>query len=70
VANARNALYAGNGIAFEQHGKHQLGLLERDVHAVQVVFTRLPKEFGALAALIPLVPLAVASLRLHSIQQL
>jgi hypothetical protein len=64
VMHAGYALDARNRITFEQHRENQLGFLGRDVHAVQVILARLLEELRALAALIPLVTLAVASLAL------
>jgi len=57
-----DALNARNTVAFKQKSEHQLGLFETEIHAVQRLFLRLQERLRALATLIPLITLAVASM--------
>jgi hypothetical protein len=59
-----NALDGRNGVPFKQELQDQLGLLDRQVHAVKRFVLRLPEPLRALAALIALVALTIASLAL------
>lgn len=61
VMNLGNALDGRNGITFEQEFEDHLGLLDRQVHAVQVIFPEFQEHLGALTALVALVTLAVTS---------
>lgn len=64
VMNPGYALYARNGITFEQQLENHFRLVDGRVHSVQVIFSRLQESLGALAALIPLVTFAVVSFAL------
>lgn len=61
VMNFRQSLDTRNAVHFEQQLENHLGFLDGQVHAVQRLLLRLQERLGTLAALIPLITLAVAS---------